>query len=596
MQNIKVAIIDSGVNKKHNRFANDKIYGFGYQNKNVIEEYYDTYGHGTAVYNIIRNTNQIDIINIKVFGIENGVSSRDIIEILDYINQNLDVNIINLSLGLSICEDLNELNKICEKLSNKGVIIVSAFDNSGSISYPAAFDNVIGVTTGNHCRKINDFEYINDNIINIAGYGNLQRVAWNGPDYIFIGGNSFACAHVTAQVANFMVNGITGKSEILEQFKSIAIQQYEVKRKEMKSLLFDIKKACIFPFNKEMHSLIRFTDLLDFQITSVYDCKYSPVIGAATDHILQDNTVKKVEIQNIDNIKWDEFDTLILGHLDELSAHINKLELKEKLIREALRNGKKIYAFDNISDFVTEDNKKDIYFPIIDKQDLPPLRFGKLYRISKPVLGVFGTSSKQGKFTLQLILRKLLLNKGYQVGQLGTEPSSLLFNMDYVYPMGYNNTVYIKEFECIRYLNYIMNEMCIKNDDIILVGSQSGSVNYDTGNITMFNIPQYNFLMGTQPDKIVLCVNPYDETEYIKRTIKFLESSIDCQVIALVIFPLDIIDNWAGIYGRKKRLDDNSLKLLKEKNLLLYKIPSFILGKEDDMNQLVDCIINEFSE
>lgn len=49
-----------------------------------------------------------------------------------------------------------------------------------------------------------------------------------------------------------------------------------------------------------------------------------------------------------------------------------------------------------------------------------------LYRISTPVLAVCGTSSKQGKFTLQLELRKRFCEMGYKVGQIGTEPNSLL--------------------------------------------------------------------------------------------------------------------------------------------------------------------------
>ena len=59
---------------------------------------------------------------------------------------------------------------------------------------------------------------------------------------------------------------------------------------------------------------------------------------------------------------------------------------------------------------------------------------------------------------------------------IGTEPSALLYGMDYVFPIGYNSSVYISGFDVIRYLNYIINILCEKGNDLILVGSQSGTV------------------------------------------------------------------------------------------------------------------------
>jgi len=46
--------------------------------------------------------------------------------------------------------------------------------------------------------------------------------------------------------------------------------------------------------------------------------------------------------------------------------------------------------------------------------------FGKLYKNDIPILGIFGTRSKQGKWSLQMELRKRLLADGYVVGLLGT--------------------------------------------------------------------------------------------------------------------------------------------------------------------------------
>jgi hypothetical protein len=288
-------------------------------------------------------------------------------------------------------------------------------------------------------------------------------------------GNSFACAHVTVQAAKFMAQGLRSFDAILEAFKKRAVKTHSISsisatnQGPQKPV---IKKAALFPFFKEMHSLIRFTDLLDFEITGVYDSKYSANVGSSTGHIMKD-AVADFTIRNIEQIDWDSFDTLILGHLDEMSNLLNKGELQEKLIKEAIAHNRKVFSFDDVTKSFPGG---DVYCPVVSQDDVPLNRFGKLYRVEKPVIGVYGTSSRQGKFTLQLLLRRELLKSGYKVGQIGTEPSALLYGMDYVYPMGYNNSVYIQGHDAIRYLNYSMNKLCEKQCDIIITGSQSGTI------------------------------------------------------------------------------------------------------------------------
>ncbi|MBE5965651.1 MAG: DUF1611 domain-containing protein, partial [Lachnospiraceae bacterium] len=145
---------------------------------------------------------------------------------------------------------------------------------------------------------------------------------------------------------------------------------------------------------------------------------------------------------------------------------------------------------------------KLVQYPHVDKTDVSWNRFGKLYRMTKLIVGVFGTSSKQGKYTLQLMLRKRFVQMGYNIGQIGTEPSALLFGMDYVFPMGYNSTVSIHEYDTITYLNNAIHNMEIAGKDIIIVGSQSGTVTYDYGNLQQFAVNQYSYLLGTLPELI----------------------------------------------------------------------------------------------
>lgn len=362
-------------------------------------------------------------------------------------------------MGVNIVDDVNQLQIVCEHLSARGVIIVCAFDNAGSISYPAAFENVIGVTSDFNCYSIDDFTYYEDNVVNIGAKGGLQRLAWHDPPYIFLSGNSFACAHVTVQVANFMNEGANTLYDILNKFKEKSIIIYSnCDIVDNKKPLFDINKAVLFPFNKEMHSLIQFKNLLSFDIIDVYDSKYSFNIGATTDHIMKRN-VDSYKIKSINSIDWAAFDTIILGHLDKLSSLINKNKYIQEILDAVIEHDKQIFAFDNL--YQTTDYTK-LYCPVITKKDLPPKRDGKLFRISKPVVGIYGTSSVQGKFTLQLELRKRFLDNGYVVGQIGTEPQAQLFGMDYAFPMGYNSSVYLDNHEMIQYLNNSINELCKK--------------------------------------------------------------------------------------------------------------------------------------
>ena len=77
--------------------------------------------------------------------------------------------------------------------------------------------------------------------------------------------------------------------------------------------LFPISQAALFPFGKEMHSLLRFHDLLSFQIVDVYDVKHTATVGATVRHLMKEQDIPDLVIKNIETIKWDNFDTLILG-------------------------------------------------------------------------------------------------------------------------------------------------------------------------------------------------------------------------------------------------------------------------------------------
>lgn len=185
------------------------------------------------------------------------------------------------------------------------------------------------------------------------------------------------------------------------------------------------------------------------------------------------------------------------------------------------------------------ENNEHIFSPIIYKSFIPPcFEDGMLYGLHSPVIGVYGTSPKQGKFLLQLELRREFIKRGYSVGQVGTEPEALLFDFDSIYPMGYNSSVSISGYDAIFYINRMMYEVESNRDiDLIITGSQSGTVPASFGRLRNMTLPQIEFLFGTCPDVVVLSINLFDEVEYISRNIKLIEGAVDTKFVALVVFP-----------------------------------------------------------
>ncbi|MDE7415543.1 MAG: DUF1611 domain-containing protein [Lachnospiraceae bacterium] len=114
-----------------------------------------------------------------------------------------------------------------------------------------------------------------------------------------------------------------------------------------------------------------------------------------------------------------------MGHISEL-VKLVKYNQIEKIIDKCILQHKNIYAFDDTMYSYYLRKKGDpekFFFPSVTKQDVPYETKGKLYNINVPVLGVFGTDANQGKFTLQLELRKRFMEAGYDIEQLGTEPT-----------------------------------------------------------------------------------------------------------------------------------------------------------------------------
>lgn len=598
---IKICIVDSGVKLEHIKVPDtSSISLLDFTSKKEESQGIDKIGHGTAISSIIlKFSEDIELYSIKIFEDSLDCQESLLVEVLNYIYCNIDCNIINLSLGI-IRPQSNELFEICSSLAKKGIIIVSAFDNNGSISYPASYDFVIGVDTSPNCKRYDDFEYIDSNFINILAFGGVQRVAWATSKFMITSGASYACAYVTSYIANIMNSGTLTKDKILQRLKSVSkniINVYKSdKNEDILNNVKGIKNVVLFPYNKEMHSLVNFEELLPFNIKGIYDYAKLGSIGKKVSS-LNNSYEPKYIIQDINSLKWDSsFDTIILGHLTEIECAVDRNITKE-ILELCIKHNKNIYCFDDVSKYKDTLPCNDIHI-MIPKKDINDLyldTFGKMYLYKSPVLGIFGTSSKQGKFTLQLDLRKRFLDGNYKVGQLGTEPTALLFGMNEVFPVGYNGSVYLDRRQSIMLLNQIMHNIDNQNNDIIIVGSQSGTVAYSPYNLNLLPQYQIDILYGTQPDGVILCINPYDEINYIKRTINTIEGLVDCKVFSIVLYPMDFSNGWSKFSGLKSRISQEKMDQIKENINANFNKPCYVLGIQNDMKELFTKTVGFFS-
>lgn len=557
---LNIVIIDSGFSSHIDiKTSFQGIHLKYYDGTITIEDNIDdTIGHGTAITFLIhKRMPNANIFCIKIYDDE-FCRPELLIAALEYIYKNINCDIINISLGTLVCPNISLLKEICDKLSQKGVVIVSAFDNNGSISYPAAFDTVIGVDVSNETGNINEYDYIENSPVNILGYYREQRLPWLNNSYQIVSGASFIAPYTTVHIAELIVEGFHELEEIKEQLK-IRANKIICYEKENNYTTFMPKKAITFPFNKEIHSLARYHDNLKFEIKDYFDVKYVGNIGNSVRTIIGGECHADLVIKNYTTINWDDdFDTLILGHTRELSNAVN-FDFKKFFLDKALNHNKCVFSFDSVDEDthrLYRQNNINLYFPAITTTDIPTNKLGKLRKIGKPILAVVGTGPRQGKFTLQISMKIILENSGYSVGMLGSEPSALLFGANQVYPMGYDSTVSIKGLDSIKVINNLMGKIEDCDPEIIIVGSQSQSVPFTDSSLKYLPVAQHEFILATVADCYVLCINLSDEIGYIHRTIKYLESIYGSKVIALAALPLDHANKWSIISNRKIKINE----------------------------------------
>ena len=151
MREDRIAIIDNGINR--DLICKEKIQAQVVidENNRCIEDKNEIqitdFQHGTFCALIVEKYNSHCILDSVRILDKTGKGGIEKIEpALEWCYQN-NIRVVNLSFGTTNFNECEKLKKLVNKYAYNGMIIVAATANSGFVSYPASFTNVIGVAT-----------------------------------------------------------------------------------------------------------------------------------------------------------------------------------------------------------------------------------------------------------------------------------------------------------------------------------------------------------------------------------------------------------------------------------------------------------------
>lgn len=214
-QGIRIAILDTGIDKEHEDLSKNFKGGYNFVDNN--EDITDLNGHGSHVAGIIAaEDNDIGVVgvapdahiySVKVLDFAATGSTSDMVSGVEWAVEN-NMQIINLSLGSNT--DSISFRRSVEKVYNNGILIVAAAGNNGnmmgngdSMDYPAKYNNVVSVGATD----------VNDNRAKFSSTGPSLEISAPGVDipstlprnrYGTLSGTSMSSPHVSGVAALVM--------------------------------------------------------------------------------------------------------------------------------------------------------------------------------------------------------------------------------------------------------------------------------------------------------------------------------------------------------------------------------------------------------
>lgn len=207
MPEIKVAVIDSGIDDDHPALAGRILPELGYDLANNDSDTDDDHGHGTHVAGIIcaNSSENVKLIPFKAVS-KSGKGSFSALTAALEMAVNAGADVINFSLGIYSTSDDNyrkmlEYTELLEE--NKIIAVAAAGNNSADVSYsvPASIDYYITVSA---CDTNGNFDSSYSNYgesVDICAPGTSIYSTLPDGKYGYKSGTSMACPFVSAAAA-----------------------------------------------------------------------------------------------------------------------------------------------------------------------------------------------------------------------------------------------------------------------------------------------------------------------------------------------------------------------------------------------------------
>ncbi|MBK0009789.1 peptidase S8 [Bacillus sp. S35] len=212
--NIKIAIIDTGVQLNHPELAIKLWPGYNFVEGNLNPN--DGNGHGTHVAGIAGALTEnslgiagiapsASIIPVRALDNSGNGTLSNIANAITY-STNAGAKVINLSLGSS--QGSITLENAINQAWNQGVVIVAAAGNeaSNTLTYPAAYQNVIAVASTDINDQKSDFSNYGT-WVEVSAPGSTILSTYTGSYYAYLSGTSMACPHVAGLAALLAAQG-----------------------------------------------------------------------------------------------------------------------------------------------------------------------------------------------------------------------------------------------------------------------------------------------------------------------------------------------------------------------------------------------------
>ncbi|HBB28655.1 MAG TPA: hypothetical protein DC000_05320 [Clostridiales bacterium] len=453
---MKIAVIDDGVNSEFFSIGKlsfdieilDETHIQNRENKKHIVN------HGTVCSGIIRNyAPKAQIGSIKIMDYQKQCSCEKLIAALDWCYDN-DIFIVHMSVGSSKMIDYVSIRSAVNKLAEKNIIVVAAFNNSGKITFPASFDSVIGVRNN---EKLEGNEYfVNENSFNDA------FIIASGTHVLLIDGelkktkpcNSYSAPLITAIVHN-----------LIDKYGIIPVN-------EIKKLISDdkaIAQKSFYPYFFNKAVLVNLSD---------ENLIYNPFF-----HVM-----KAYNKFNYKNVEFDKTGALVIipnsindFYNEEKILYI--LEKNKSYVSELLYVGIATSSIENLC-------YNDLKIPLTDEKYkkynyLRYIENDSFSNASGPILSIKGTYKNCIKLVYEI--NRMFETLGYNSKAVSSYEKSYLYDIEYISSNLLYKSNILKLFNFYNLEVMIINSNNISADNlydiIIVVDENTDNIVYSESKI-----------------------------------------------------------------------------------------------------------------